>query len=101
MSLVFVVDHWSFPSGHSSRVCFIAGLLCLSDVKIDGLVNDYEMLKFGVCVWAGVTSVSRVLLGRHYVFDVIVGACLGVLEAVVVICFLNYENLASVWANGL
>lgn len=101
MSLVFVVDHWSFPSGHSSRVCLIAGLLCLSDVKIDYLVCNFESFKFGVCVWAGITSVSRVLLGRHYVFDVIVGVCLGVFEEVVVICFLNYENLASIWADGL
>ncbi|KAK1381807.1 putative lipid phosphate phosphatase beta [Heracleum sosnowskyi] len=101
MSLVFDVDHWSFPSGHSSRVCFIAGLVCLSDVGIVYLVYDFEMLKIGVCVWAGVTSISRVLLGRHYVFDVVVGACLGVFEAVAVICFLNYEKLASVWADGL
>ncbi|XP_074358014.1 putative lipid phosphate phosphatase beta [Apium graveolens] len=90
MSLVFVVDHWSFPSGHSSRVCFIAGLVCLSEFGKIG-----ELVRFGVCVWAGFTSVSRVLLGRHYVFDVVVGACLGVLEAVVVVWFLNYENLAS------
>lgn len=27
---------------------------------------------------------SRVLLGRHFVFDVIAGACLGLFEAVVV-----------------
>ncbi|XP_010258996.1 PREDICTED: probable lipid phosphate phosphatase beta isoform X1 [Nelumbo nucifera] len=28
--LTFSVDHWSFPSGHSSRVCFIAAFLYLS-----------------------------------------------------------------------
>lgn len=27
---------------------------------------------------------SRVLLGRHFVFDVLAGACLGLLEALIV-----------------
>ncbi|KAI3516795.1 hypothetical protein L1887_15836 [Cichorium endivia] len=30
MFLTFVVDHWSFPSGHASRVCFTASLFYLS-----------------------------------------------------------------------
>lgn len=91
MSVVFVVDHWAFPSGHSSRVCLIAGLVCLSDLGF-----GFEVMRFGVCVWACCTSVSRVLLGRHYVFDVVVGACLGVLEAVVVVWFVNYEKLGLI-----
>lgn len=36
-----------------------------------------------VIVWAFATSVSRVLLGRHFVFDVAAGAVLGVVNAVV------------------
>ncbi|XP_052209874.1 probable lipid phosphate phosphatase beta isoform X2 [Diospyros lotus] len=34
MFLTFAVDHWSFPSGHSSRVCFIAAFFCLSSAVI-------------------------------------------------------------------
>lgn len=99
MSLVFGVDHWSFPSGHSSRVCCIAGLVCLYDVEFDHRFDKIwgNCVGVGVCVWAGVTSLSRVLLGRHYVFDVVVGACLGVFEAVAVFYYIRYENiLASV-----
>ncbi|KAL6986053.1 hypothetical protein U1Q18_019420 [Sarracenia purpurea var. burkii] len=118
MFLTFAVDHWSFPSGHSSRVCFIAGFLCLSSPVlgeaisqlryarvefVDKLLNlvDFDggkavnFLVLVVSSWAAATSISRVLLGRHFVCDVIAGASLGVLEALLVYQFLNYSNLAS------
>ncbi|KAL6007894.1 hypothetical protein ACLOJK_033398 [Asimina triloba] len=103
MHLVVAVDHWSFPSGHSSRVCFIAAFLYLSLASIaeafshlDRSGNEFvgrwvgsdgkvvERFVFGVCLWSALTSVSRVLLGRHFVCDVIAGACFGVLEALFV-----------------
>ena len=31
-------------------------------------------------VWAASVAVSRVLLGRHFIFDVLSGCCLGYLE---------------------
>ncbi|KAJ4952182.1 hypothetical protein NE237_029014 [Protea cynaroides] len=34
MHLTVSVDHWSFPSGHSSRVCFIASFLYFSSASI-------------------------------------------------------------------
>ena len=37
-----------------------------------------------VCAWAALTSVSRVVMGRHYAGDVLVGAVLGTLELFVV-----------------
>lgn len=49
-----------------------------------------------VCLWAVLTSVSRVLLGRHFVFDVVAGGCLGVAEALIVFSYVNYETLSSV-----
>lgn len=47
------------------------------------------------CSWAAATSISRVLLGRHFVCDVIAGALLGVLEALLVFRFINYSILES------
>ena len=38
--------------------------------------------------WTLVTSVSRVVLGRHFFFDVFAGACIGVLEALFAFHFL-------------
>ncbi|CAL9077851.1 probable lipid phosphate phosphatase beta [Musa acuminata AAA Group] len=108
MSLTFAVDHWSFPSGHSSRVFFIAAFLRLSSASLrrvllfDGpiaparrWIEDYydgelaELLVWIVSTWSVATSTSRVLLGRHFVLDVIAGAFLGVLEALLVLYFLH------------
>jgi presqualene diphosphate phosphatase len=72
MYVAVAADHWSFPSGHSSRAFLVAAFLS----GVGGLQHR-EPLFF----WAAATSASRVLLGRHYVLDVVAGACLGVFEA--------------------
>ncbi|GMH26637.1 hypothetical protein Nepgr_028480 [Nepenthes gracilis] len=111
MHLTLSVDHWSFPSGHSSRVCFIAAFFYLS---ISEIVEGIEQLKLrkgefverwigdcdtgkvvnvfvlAVWIWSMFTSASRVLLGRHFVFDIVVGACLGVIEALFVYHFFKF-----------
>ncbi|KAL3619397.1 hypothetical protein CASFOL_036967 [Castilleja foliolosa] len=106
MFLSFSVDHWSFPSGHSSRVFFIA-VFCffysyqIREVLVTSVENigaeSWIMEHFVVVVWiwAGVTSVSRVLLGRHFVLDVVAGACLGVFEGFLVFRLINYDKLSS------
>ncbi|XP_047327216.1 probable lipid phosphate phosphatase beta [Impatiens glandulifera] len=120
MFLTFAVDHWSFPSGHSSRVCFVAAFLYLSSAvigegiaqlrsaRIDfvdrwlGLVDEGNAIVYIVllvCSWATTTSVSRIFLGRHFVFDVVAGACLGILEANIVFHFLNCSVLTSAYES--
>ncbi|KAF8379254.1 hypothetical protein HHK36_028686 [Tetracentron sinense] len=103
MHLTVAVDHWSFPSGHSSRVFFIAAFLYLSSTSIgevliqfrssgNEFVNQWidfegkivELFVLIVFLWSAATSISRVFLGRHFVLDVTAGACLGVLEALFV-----------------
>ncbi|XP_006477219.2 probable lipid phosphate phosphatase beta isoform X2 [Citrus sinensis] len=81
------VDHFSFPSGHASRVFFVASFISLLD---DFSGNCWLVL--GVWTWAVLTSCSRVLLGRHFVSDVLAGACLGVLEAAFVFRFLKVSS---------
>lgn len=105
MFLSFAVDHWSFPSGHSSRVSFIATLFSFYSASVeqilvarlkfdaDSMLVEYFVVIVGV--WAAITSTSRVLLGRHFVLDVVAGACLGILEGIFVIRVFNYENLKS------
>ncbi|KAF7148200.1 hypothetical protein RHSIM_Rhsim03G0239900 [Rhododendron simsii] len=118
MFLSFAVDHWSFPSGHSSRVCFVAAFLSLSSAAIRDAIAQLRLSRVeyvdklfdsvGIddgaavnlvvlvaCSWAAATSISRVLLGRHFVCDVIAGALLGVLEALLVFRFINYSILES------
>ncbi|KAH7545289.1 probable lipid phosphate phosphatase beta [Ziziphus jujuba] len=109
MNVAVSVDHFSFPSGHASRVCFVAYLVHLSAASaiVDILVtfrsnsrfvdrwiaaDEVKAVNFLVAVvwgWAVSTSVSRVLLGRHFVSDVFAGSCLGVLEALFAFRFLR------------
>ncbi|KAI4315280.1 hypothetical protein L6164_028109 [Bauhinia variegata] len=112
---VVSVDNFSFPSGHSSRVSFIATIFYLSQTAIVdavvhlkahgdpnvGLIIDRwiggnetvaaNVLIFVVWVWALATAFSRVILGRHFVLDVFVGASCGVLEALFAFHFLKFQ----------
>ncbi|EXB54480.1 Presqualene diphosphate phosphatase [Morus notabilis] len=86
MSVAVSVDHFSFPSGHSSRVFFVAASFFYSSDL------DFFSLATAVWAWAAATALSRVLLGRHFVVDVLAGACLGVLEALFAFRFLRFEK---------
>lgn len=111
---VVSVDNFSFPSGHSSRVCFIASIFTLSHASLVDAVADpnhprlallvdrwiggdevmaVNLLVAAVWSWALTTVISRVVLGRHYVLDVCFGACFGVLEALVTLRFLKFPLL--------
>ncbi|OAY78669.1 putative lipid phosphate phosphatase beta, partial [Ananas comosus] len=62
--------------GHSSRVFFIASFLHLSSASLrrwirggGGAGDGAELVVRLVFLWSAATSASRVLLGRHFVFD--------------------------------
>lgn len=61
-------DQFSFPSGHAMSAFAVAVPLGLF----------YPPLAIGLLFCACSIAVSRVLLGMHFVSDVIVGSCLGV-----------------------
>jgi membrane-associated phospholipid phosphatase len=72
-------DQYSFPSGHASRSVLIAFIF--------SLINPFfeiGYLNFGVSLllwgWSLTVCFSRILNGRHYLFDVIVGVFIGFLE---------------------
>eukprot|EP00250_Pteridium_aquilinum_P031504 c43737_g1_i1 orf=56-829(-) len=108
MYLVVSVDHYSFPSGHSSRafLIFVFVLEYATDWKetifqalwvFVGDLNEagnvlghfdmlgYYVIPFIFACWAIATASSRILLGRHFLLDVVVGSFLGILEALFVI----------------
>lgn len=71
-TVVVAVDHFSFPSGHSSRVSFVALLAWVL------LGRTHPWLGAGVAGWALATALSRAAMGRHYLSDVLAGLLLGV-----------------------
>lgn len=73
--LTISVDKYSFPSGHATRVAMCACFL-ISQFDLSPIVQS------AIVVWAVVVCISRVMLGRHHVSDVLAGALIGVLEFV-------------------
>lgn len=67
-------DKFSFPSGHASRSTFIACFF---------LYNwgvHYIFVPPLLC-WVACVSISRILLRRHHLLDLIVGVLLGIAES--------------------
>lgn len=66
-------DKYSFPSGHASRAVLIAFILMV--------INPVSIFAYPpLCAWVVAVSVSRVLLERHYILDVLAGLIIGLVE---------------------
>lgn len=83
MFLTVSIDKMSCPSGHTSRAVLITYLLIAS-------TPECYLFHLPLTVWCVCTSASRVLLGRHHVGDVLLGAVLGYIE---------YLIMDYVWAG--
>ncbi|XP_010143746.1 PREDICTED: presqualene diphosphate phosphatase-like, partial [Buceros rhinoceros silvestris] len=70
MFFTISVDQYSFPSGHASR----AALVCRFILRHLVLAVPLRVL---VVLWALIVSLSRVMLGRHNMTDVLFGLLLG------------------------
>jgi len=64
-----LVDPHSFPSGHANRAAILAVLTIAYGPLWAGLA---------VVIWAVVVGLSRVMLGMHYLSDVVAGWIVGV-----------------------
>ena len=62
-------DQFSFPSGHSITACAVATPLCIT----------YPSLFIGLAFCAASVAVSRVILGLHFLSDVVAGCAIGVI----------------------
>lgn len=62
-------DRFSFPSGHSAGAFVMAA--CIAQT-----FPGWAAIAFA---WASLVACSRVLLGVHFISDVVAGACLGLL----------------------
>lgn len=62
-----MISEYGFPSGHTGRASFLAGL-----VK-----TDNNILKIALIIYAIVIGLSRLLLGVHWTSDVLAGFLIG------------------------
>ena len=63
------VDVYAFPSGHASRCVAIAAFFCY--------MPPFYLWTHLWYVWALIMSLSRILLGRHHIGDVVAGMAAG------------------------
>ncbi|KAK9830845.1 hypothetical protein WJX74_009639 [Apatococcus lobatus] len=76
--LVVAVDKWSLPSGHASRVVYMAAF-----ASIVAAANGSAM-GLATSLWGIVVALSRALLARHYLGDVCAGAVVGLLNTALI-----------------
>ncbi|MRI83442.1 MAG: phosphatase PAP2 family protein [Nitratiruptor sp.] len=69
--LTFKASYWSMPSGHSATAFALGVSLAL-------LFPRYRLLWLAL---AGLVALSRVILGKHYPSDVLIGSLIGALTA--------------------
>jgi undecaprenyl-diphosphatase len=72
-------DPHSFPSGHAARAFLLA---------VIALGTGPAWLGWLLLLWAPLVPLSRVLMGVHYLSDILAGAFLGVLIGLLILAFL-------------
>ncbi|KAI9558750.1 hypothetical protein GHT06_015539 [Daphnia sinensis] len=79
-------DQYSFPSGHASRTTLIAFVFTQINPLFD---NGHLNFVISTLIWSWSISVcfSRMLNGRHYLFDVLTGAGIGLCEGSFIVSF--------------
>lgn len=121
-------QYWSFPSGHSTRALMIVTFFTMyipmwkeqaATVWLPFLrrllKNQVNVLEEGVPMmenflvslvgwivfsWAVATTSSRILLGHHFFFDVLIGCVVGVLESVLYTKFLVIPPEVTLAVHG-
>ncbi len=71
-------DKYSFPSGHTSRAVF----LLFYFIQTSFFKSIPSPL---IIIWLSAVVASRVLLGRHYISDVVAGIFFGIFECSIIV----------------
>lgn len=81
--LVSETEPYSFPSGHTAS-SFAAAVIIGLKYKLNFKGKNYRLI-YPLLAFAGVIAFSRIYIGVHYPLDVVFGAVVGILSALVVL----------------
>lgn len=84
-------DPHSFPSGHAARAFLVA---------VIAILLGPVWLAVILCIWAPLVTLSRVLMGVHYLSDVLAGAVFGSLIALIGVPVIQSTTIIY-WIGGL
>lgn len=74
-SIILASDEFSLPSGHTSAAFFICTFLCVA----------FSAAFLPLYLWACAVGLSRVVLGVHFLTDIVIGAIMGSTIALLVL----------------
>ena len=77
--LTHSIDPNSFPSGHTSSTFSIVTVLV---IKSKEYFEKYKLIKCILIIFAILIAISRIYVGLHYPFDVMVGGLVGMVVGV-------------------
>lgn len=80
------VDPNSFPSGHSSTTLSVMTVLFL---KAKDYFKHFNLIRCGTIIYAFLIPFSRIYIGMHFPFDVVVGIVIGMVSGVVAVKYLK------------
>lgn len=90
--LVRAEETYSFPSGHAAS-SFAAAFVIGCKYKLNLKGKSYRIF-YPLMIFAAVVGFSRIYIGVHYPYDVVVGAIIGILSAYLALKLWN-NNLAE------
>lgn len=79
---------YSFPSGHACN-CFGLATSSILSIKADSRHHWYTYSAF-IIVWAVLIGISRIMMARHFLGDVLVGAAIGAFMGVIWGCLSQF-----------
>ncbi|XP_052790039.1 polyisoprenoid diphosphate/phosphate phosphohydrolase PLPP6-like [Mya arenaria] len=84
------IDNYSFPSGHASRAGMLACFFLIEYLSCP----TKELL---ILAWSFTVTISRVVLGRHHLIDVVCGYGVGILEYLMLVYLWIPQKTCMSW----
>lgn len=101
---IHIVDQFSFPSGHATRAGFLTSFVWHTQAHHSNGLHPWlacPAFTVAAILWGVAICLSRVMLGRHHVLDVLFGFILGVTYVYAWEPFWIDEKFAEFLRDGL